>query len=353
MRILCLTNMWPSPGAPDYGAFVEAMCRALEARGAQVEVAAIDTRARGALRTPAKYARLARDAARRARGCDVVYAHYLVPTGTIAAAACRRAGVPWVLTAHGGDVRAMARAPLRAAAAPGITGAAAVIAVSRFVAADLRATGVQPRRMVVANMGVDMERFTPGDRAAARGRLGLPARGPLVLAVGGLTERKNPLTLLQAMLHLRARRPDARLAFVGTGPLAGAIRAGVRRLGLDGAVALAGAVPNAEVAEWMAAADVLAMPSRVEPLGVVALEALASGRPVVATRVGGAAEVVPGRGPGRIVDPLDPGAIAVALEEVLAAPPDPAACRAVAAASSLTRQAARVEAVLTEAAGRA
>lgn len=351
MRVLCLTNMWPSPEAPDYGAFVAAMCRALEARGAEVELAAIDTRARGALRTPAKYARLAREAARRARECDVVYAHYLVPTGAIAAAACRRAGVPWVITAHGGDVRAMGRAPLRAAATPGITGASAVIAVSRFVAAELRATGVQPQRVVVANMGVDMDRFTPGDRAEARRRLGVPPEGPLVLAVGGLTERKNPLTLLQALLHLRARRPDARLAFVGAGPLAGAIRAGVRRLGLDGAVALPGAVPNEQVADWMAAADVLAMVSRVEPLGVVALEALASGRPVVATRIGGAAEVVPARGPGRVVDPLDPRAIAGALGALIADPPDPAACRTAAAASALSRQATRVEGVLRDAAG--
>ena len=70
-----------------------------------------------------------------------------------------------------------------------------------------------------------------------------------------------------------------------------------------------GAVPNAAVADWMAAADVLAIPSLVEPLGVVALEAMASGRPVAATRIGGTAEVV-GRA-GTLVDPLDPRSIAV------------------------------------------
>ncbi|MGD9696729.1 MAG: glycosyltransferase [Thermoleophilia bacterium] len=353
LRILCLTNMWPGPRDPDFGAFVADMCRALEARGHAVEPVVIDRRGSGAGRTPAKYAALAARAVRRARDADVIYGHFLFPTGAVAAAAARAAGIPYVLTAHGQDVRNLERRAVRAATAAALRGAASVIAVSRYLAGELRRSGVPLPPVNVVDMGVDMSRFTVGDRGAARARLGLGAEGALVVAVGGLTERKNPLGLLQAFARLRGERPDTRLAYVGDGPLAGAIDAGARRLGLSGAIVRPGALPHDRVRDWVAAADVLALVSRVEPLGIAALEGLAGGRPVVATRVGGTCEVVPVPRAGRIVDPADPGAIARALSAVLADPPDPETCRAAAAPHSLERQAARVEAILRRAAGAA
>lgn len=362
LRVMCLSNMYPGPGNPDYGAFVETMCDALEAlpgppdaaggtplSGAvSVERVVIDTRSRGSLRTPVKYLDLARRAVSRVRDVDVVYAHYLFPTGAIAAAAGRLTGRPWVLTAHGRDVQNLAEPKIRMATAPGLRGAAAVIAVSRYLAGELRASGLRLPPVYVANMGVDMDRFTVGDRAAARARLRLPAAGALVIAVGGLTERKNPLRLLQAFALVRASMPAAQLVYIGDGPLSGAVRAGIDRLGLTGKVNLAGAIPNREVADWMTAADVLALPSLVEPLGIVALEALASGRPVVATRVGGTAEVV-GRG-GTLVDPRDHRSIAQGILRLLGEPPAPAICRDAAAAHDVRRHAARVATILRAAA---
>lgn len=349
MRVLCVSNMYPGPRDPDYGAFVEDMCTALAARGLGVERAVIDHRAGGRLRTPAKYAALLGRTARRVRGCDVVYAHYLFPTGAVAAACARAARVPWVVTAHGQDVRNLDRPAVRRATQAALAGAAGVIAVSRYLADALRVSGLRLPRLHVADMGVDLGRFAPGDRTAARGRLSLPRDGPLILAVGGLTERKNPLGLLQAFARVRAIRPDARLALVGDGPLAGAVAAGVARLGLDGAVIRPGAVAHGAVADWMRAADLLAVVSRVEPLGQVALEALACGRPVVATRVGGTAEVVPVPSAGALVDPLDPGSVAAALLAVLRAPIRAETCRAAAAEHAVGRQAERVAAILTEA----
>jgi glycosyltransferase involved in cell wall biosynthesis len=350
LRVLCLSNMWPGPADPDYGAFVADMCDALGARGLGVEVAAIDSRASGPLHTPAKYAALAREAMRAARRADVVYAHFLFPTGAIAAAASRRGRIPYVVTAHGQDVRNLDRRGPRRATEGAVRDASAVIAVSEHLARQLRGAGIALPPVHVVNMGVDLRRFAPGDRGAARARLGVPADGPLVAAVGGLTERKNPLTLLQAFARVRARRPEARLALVGDGPLAGAVDAGARRLGLADAVLRPGAVPHAQVADWVTAADTLALVSRVEPLGIAALEALAAGRPVVATAVGGAREVVPDPGAGRVVDPADPGAIAAALLAVLDDPPSPEACRRAAEPHSLERQSDRVAAILRDAA---
>jgi len=273
-----------------------------------------------------------------------------VPTGAVAAACARASGRPLVLTAHGGDAALLSRGAARAAAIDALRQASAVVAVSRDLAVRLEeGVGDVGTPVSVVNMGVDLERFAPTDRDAARRRLGLPS-GPLVIAVGGLTARKNPLGLLQALARVRERLPSARLAFVGDGPLAGAVDYAAWRLGLADAVHRAGVVPHARVPDWMAAADALAIVSRYEPLGQVALEALASGRPVVGTSEGGTPEVVPAAGPGRIVDPGDPAAIAKALLELLRRPPTPGQCRAAARPFALATQAERVEGVLLRAA---
>ena len=349
LRIMCLSNMYPGPGDPDYGAFVESMCDALERAGHEVERVVIASRAHGPLHTPAKYAGLTRRALARARSVDVIYAHYLFPTGAVAATCGRLMGRPWVVTAHGRDVRNLQNPRIRRLTGAALAGASSVICVSRYLAAELRASGVALPPVHIANMGVDLRRFRPADRADARVRLGL-AGGPMVLAVGGLNERKNPLRLLQAFRLIRDAHTDATLAFVGDGPLAGSLRSGAARLGLGGAVVMPGAVPNAAVVDWMAAADVLAIPSLVEPLGVVALEAMASGRPVAATRIGGTTEVV-GRA-GTLVDPLDPRSIASGVLALLADPPSVETCLTAAAAQSVDRQARRVAEVLAAAAGR-
>lgn len=345
MRILCLTNMYPGPREPDYGAFVRDMCDALEDRGHEVRRAVIDSRASGPVRTPRKYGRLATGAMASARWADVVYAHYLFPTGVIAAVAGRIARRPWVVTAHGGDVANLHRATVRNATAAGLAGASAVIAVSQYLADRLAASGLRLPPVFVANMGVDMASFTIRDRAAARARRGLAPSGPVIVAVGGLTARKDPLTLLLAFARLRATLPDAQLVFVGDGPLRRSLVGGAQRLGIAEAVTLTGALPHDDVADWIAAGDLLALVSRIEPLGVVILEALASGRPVVATEEGGAREVIPTEC-GVLVAPGNPVAIADSLLNVIAHHPSPAACRMAADRFALTRQAAIVDDVL-------
>lgn len=352
MRIMCLSNMYPGPGNPDYGAFVERMCDAMEQQGAEVDRVVIRTRSSGRLRTPAKYLGLSARAVVAARHADVIWAHYLFPTGLIAWLAGRVTRTPWVVTAHGGDVANLANRHVRRLSAPGVRGAHSVICVSRWLAGRMAEEGLPPRNLAVASMGVDERRFVIGDRDAARQRLGVPAGVPLVLAVGGLSERKNPIGLMRAVQRVRAAdHPDARLAFVGDGPLAGAVDAEARRMGLDGAVIRTGMLPNEGVTDWMTAADVVAQVSLVEPLGVAALEAMASGRPVVGTSVGGLKEVLPDGLAGAIVDPHDDAAIAAGLARMIDAPPTPEACRQAALAHSLTHEAGVVLGALRRAAG--
>jgi glycosyltransferase involved in cell wall biosynthesis len=351
LRVMCLSNMYPGPDAPDYGAFIERMCDALEDQGANVDRVVIRTRSSGALRTPVKYAALAAHAVAAARHADVIWAHYLFPTGLIAALAGRVTRTPWVVTAHGGDVANLTRTPVRRLSAPGVTGAQRVICVSRWLANRMAEEELPPSEPAIISMGVDTRRFDIADRSAARDRVGVPADAPVVLAVGGLSERKNPVGLMRAFARMRAERhPQAHLVLVGDGPLAGAVDAEARRLGIAGNVIRTGVLPNAGVTDWMSAADVVAQVSLVEPLGVAALEAMASGRPVVGTAIGGLREVVPDGVAGVIVDPRDERAIADGLAQMIDAPPAPGTCREAAMAHSLHHEAALVRDVLHAAA---
>src|SRR4051794_26759952 len=129
MRILVVSQMWPSARDPDLGAFVAQVCRELERQGHALECAVIDRRDLG--RT--KYLRLARDAVAAAHRFrpDVVYAHFLVPAGAIGALAARVAGAPLVVTAHGTDVSNVGRVPgIRALTRLVVRSAARVIVVS-------------------------------------------------------------------------------------------------------------------------------------------------------------------------------------------------------------------------------
>lgn len=151
---------------------------------------------------------------------------------------------------------------------------------------------------------VDLARLRPGDRGAARRELGL-ADAPTVVTVGRLCRQKGQDLLLQAWPAVLAQLPQARLVLVGDGPDAAALRAQA-----PGGVRFAG--PRSDVACWLAAADVVALPSRWEGMSFVLLETMAAARCVVATDVEGMREAL-GPATTAVVPPEDPAALARAL----------------------------------------
>lgn len=326
--------MYPGPSDPDLGVFVAGLERELAARGHLLERAVVARR--GGRRRHLALARDALLAARRFRP-DVVYAHFLVPAGLVAALASR---APLVVTAHGQDVRNAGTLPgVRAATRYVVRRAAAVVAVSGWLRRELEAVVPEAAgKTEVVDCGVDLERFAPREAAAARRAVGWEPEGTAFLCLGSLTERKNVLRLARAF----ERRGEGTLAFVGDGPLRAALE------GRPG-IALAGRVAHEAVPDWVAACDVLCQPSLVEPFGLAALEAMASARSVVATRVGGPPEFVP-PGAGVLVDPEDEDALVAALDQAAALPRPNLAARAAAEAHDLRTQAARVEAILQRAA---
>jgi glycosyltransferase involved in cell wall biosynthesis len=318
--------MYPGPADPDLGVFVRSLEEALAARGHVVERAVLDRRGRG----KRKYLALARDtraAARRFRP-DVVYAHFLVPSGLIASIA---GGAPLVVTAHGRDVRNVGWLPgIGAATRFVVRRSVTVIAVSDYLRRELEAKVPEARgKTEVVDSGVDLERFTV--QAA-------PDDGPRYLCIASLIRRKNVLRLADAF----ERFGKGTLTFVGDGPL---------RAELEGrrGVELVGRVAYDRIPEQIARSHVVCQPSLIEPFGQALLEAMACGRSVVATRIGGPPEFVPPEA-GVLVDPADEDALVAALQSAAEFPcPNPAA-RAAAEAHDVRAQAEKLEAILLRAA---
>jgi glycosyltransferase involved in cell wall biosynthesis len=330
LRILLVSQMYPGPDDPDLGAFVAQVERALADRGHEIERVVLDSRSGGKRRHAVLAARTA-VAARRFRP-DVVYAHFLVPTGLSAALATRG---PLVVTAHGRDVRNIGAYPgIRAATRFVARRASALIAVSEYLRRELELKIPEARgKTEVVDCGVDLDLFTVSDT----GRVS-DTDGPVFLCVGSLTERKNVVRLADAF----GRLEHGRLVFVGDGPL---------RPQLEGRpnVEVVGRVPHDEVPRYLAACTVLCQPSTVEPFGQALLEAMASARSVVATKIGGPPEFVPSEA-GVLVDPLDENALAEALRRAAELPLPNAAARVAAAEHDLKSQAERIESILARAA---
>jgi glycosyltransferase involved in cell wall biosynthesis len=324
LRILLLSNMYPTAERPEYGVFVARLEKALRQRGHEIDRAVLGPGKRGKLATPFTYLGLLRRAygLSRRRRPDVVYAHFLVPTGLVAMALRR----PFVITAHGSDVANVGEIPLVGGLTRRVVErAAGVIAVSQYLAERLPGT---PRELEVIDCGVDMTAFTPAPRA--------PGDGPRFLFVGALNERKNIRRLLEAF----GRLGEGTLTVAGAGPLAAELRA-VAPPG----VTFIGRVPPDGMPALFAACDVYCQPSMVEAQGQALLEALATGRPVVATRVGGPPEYV-NEACGVLVDPLDVDSIAEGMRRAAALPVPNDAAVEVAKGHELNVQAERVERLL-------
>jgi teichuronic acid biosynthesis glycosyltransferase TuaC len=247
------------------------------------------------------------------RGCvDVVLGTWAYPDGVASIAIARMLGVPAVVKLHGSDMNVIAKMPgprrqLRWA----LPKADRVVAVSRALANEARQLGVPEEKIAIVMNGVDGDLFAPrsdADRREARKKLGLPVESRIVLYVGNLKKTKGVLDLCAAFEAIP--NPRLHLAIVGDGDARKEIEAIAARLPR---ITVAGARPLAEVPLWMAACDVLTLPSWAEGTPNVVLEALASGRRVVATSVGGIPDLVTEPALGVLVPPRAPEALGAAL----------------------------------------
>ena len=263
---------------------------------------------------------------------DVILAAFAYPDGVAAAHLSRAFGVPYVVAVLGSDINEFPKAPaLRSQIAKSLQGAQRIVAVSEALKERTAELGVEPNRIVVQHNGVEGDRFTIREKAALRRKLGLPIDRKIVCYVGNFKPEKGVDVLVEAMDHLRTLRgktsgdrrpttkgtgPDFELAMIGSGPMQERLDAVVNERGLEGIVKFHGRQPHANVPDWIGACDVFCLPSRREGCPNVVLEALASGRPVVGSAVGGVPELL-SKDNGLLAPAGDAAGLAKALNEAL------------------------------------
>lgn len=363
MRLLTFTSLYPHPEKPSHGIFVETRLRHLLASGeAQSRVVApvpwfplahpVFGRYAGYARIPAAERRhgievlrprfaaipklgmgiapvLLAAGARRtvaqvldATGFDVIDAHYFYPDGVAAAMLGRYFNKPVVITARGSDISLI---PAHRLARRQIVWAAhqarGVVAVCNALRDAMVALGIPGGKIGTLRNGVDLALFRPADRAAVRARLGL--EGYTLLSVGNLVPVKGHELVIGALPML----PAVRLLIAGNGPLRRQLGALAGHLGVADRVSFLGAQPQEVLRDYYSAADVLVLASAREGWANVLLEAMACGTPAIAPRVGGIPEVLDSRDAGLICRERSSRAIASAVRELRANPPDRAATR--------------------------
>lgn len=256
--------------------------------------------------SPAAAARAVR--AVRDLDADVVHVHEpAAPVVSLAVAA--RAPGPLVATFHAWSERSRLYRVARPLLAPAMGRLRARIAVSRPAAAyHGRALGLPDASFQVIPNGVDVKRFAAAEPAPA-----LAGPGPLVLFVGRLERRKGPEQLVRAFVRLKARHPDVRLAVAGDGPRAGRCRE-LLPAPLRPDVRFLGRVAADDLPSLYAAADLFVAPALGgESFGIVLVEAMAAGVPVVASAIPGFESVIEDGRDGRLVPPGDVDALAAAI----------------------------------------
>lgn len=253
----------------------------------------------------------------RLRPFDAVNTQWLYPDGVAATWCCRRLGLPHVVTALGCDANLfMTQGHKRFQIERAIRTVEGVTVVSEALRRFLVEQGFGDKTIDVIPNGVDAELFHPRDKAECARQLGIAFRNNTVVFVGQLLEVKGVIYLIEAVERLVAAGKDVFVYLVGEGSGRAVYEAEVARRGLSGRIQFVGNRPHSEIAVWMGAGDVFCLPSIREGFPNVVLEALFSGRPVVASRVGGIPEMVNANN-GYLVESGDPAALADALGKAL------------------------------------
>lgn len=245
---------------------------------------------------------------------DLIDAEFFFPDGPAAIKLGRAFDVPVSIKARGADVHYWGKNGRTAAQVveAGCT-AQNVLAVSGALKADMVALGMPADKIHVHYTGVDLARFQPINRAAAKAVLNVA--GPLIVSVGALIPRKGHHIVIEALAAI----PDATLVIIGKGEEQARLERMAIELGVADRVRLTGPLDADAIAQWLGAADVMALASASEGLANAWVEALACGTPIVITEAGGAREVLPGKEGGHIAA-RDPASFAKAIGDLIDKP---------------------------------
>ena len=250
--------------------------------------------------------------------CNLIHAHIAFPDGVATVSAFGNQ-FPVIITVHGSDVNYSAMNPrLKPAIVKSLNRAERIICVSSSLAKNLSALGVTTQTEIIPN-GIDPTLFVPGDKTAACRLLSLDPERLRILFAGNFFTVKGVNNLIKAMPHILRKYRNCELVLLGARQDGSDIKKYdeiLEKENIKHAVRIVKGVSHEYLPTWMHVSDLLVLPSISEGFGLVAVEALACGRPVVATMSGGPEDIVR-EGMGRLVKPSDPNALAGAIVEVL------------------------------------
>ncbi len=254
---------------------------------------------------------------------DLIHAHWIIPQGWIASILKRTLKTKYITTAHAGDVFPLKKGFLKAFGKKSIKYSDFCTANSNYTKSKLNSI-LKPKNLEVIPMGVDLHLFSGKKKLDVKRRYGI--KGKLILSVGRLAEKKGLTYLISALHLLKNKFPDIRLLIIGDGPEKGNLMRQVNSLGLGNRVIFTGKIKNDLLPSYYASADIFVLPSIItkngdtEGLGVVLLEAISSGTPVIASNVGGIPDIVKDGKTGLLVSQKNPKQLATAISKLLSNP---------------------------------
>lgn len=324
-RIAIFSNMYPSKAHPTFGIFVKNQVELLRSADVNVDVIAIDEPGKGKGKTLRKYMawffRSFFYMVKNRKKLSLTHAHYAFPTGLLSLIGKKFFSIPYVVTVHGGDIDKMAAKSARIAKMTKkvLIEAATVIVVGEKLKEDVTGRfGVPENRVQVMSMGVNTSLFKPMTKVEARRNLKLVEDKEVILFVGNVIKAKGLLELAEAFQVVKGTWPNSSLYVIGSlrdHSFVNELQSFIQQAGIKD-INFMNQQSQLELSQWMAAADVLALPSHHEGFGLVALEAMAAGAKVVGTNVGGLSYLLDG-GAGILVPPKDPKSLAGGLKNAL------------------------------------
>lgn len=307
-KILVISNMYPTPKHLSFGIFVKNQVTALEKAGLDVEIAVNTNPATGKKNTITKYVKWGFSTFMKGlkwrKALAVTHAHYVFPSGMLSLLLKKMFGIPYIVTAHGGDIERMAKKSpkIRNWTASILRESEHIIAVGPVLAQQIEQDfGIAQEKISIVSMGVNREVFTKGEQVTVRQELGLASEPFIFLFVGNVIKQKGVEELLQAfqMLKTKVNRP-VELMIVGSRRDERFVQSLQPFVSKE--VRFVDPLKQPELVKWFQASDVFVLPSHLEGFGLVALEALATDTPVIASEVGGLVSLL-GEGAGHLVEP--------------------------------------------------
>lgn len=326
MKILIISNMYPTQNYPTFGIFVKNQTKEISALGHKVNVISNNNPKMGKKELVTKYSRwmiqFVQPYLKKDKSYEIIHAHYAFPSGAIARLMAKRLNIPYVVTCHGGDLNKMANINpfLKKQTQKVLEDASQVIVVGEDLKSKvLNEYSIPAEKVSLYSMGVDLNTFYPVPKKEARNKTDFRKEEQQLLYVGNLIEEKGVMDLIEAFQIVHQQNNNTVLHLVGQHKqevYLKRLKDKVSAFGLMDVVYFHGPKPYEELRNWMSAADVFILPSHIEGFGLVAVEAMACETPVVGTRTGGLYHLLKD-GAGLLASPKSPKELAEAVQLML------------------------------------